>query len=162
LLPVAALDLRLLVVRVVVIVAVALADRQRVVVRLAATPSMLTLRSASSAANRPRRFAQTPSNTRRASRSAAGRAAISQPHVNTPERTLSRVNGSTDAHASTCSRSLVRPQRRSISAAQRRRDASTSLARRKRAVGKLGPQLVRLSGHAAPIHTSNAHYTHVQ
>jgi hypothetical protein len=79
LLPVAALDLRLLVVRVVVIVAVALADRQRVVVRLAATPSMLTLRSASSAANRPRRFAQTPSNTRRASRSAAGRAAISQP-----------------------------------------------------------------------------------
>jgi hypothetical protein len=74
-----ALDRCRLVVRVIVIVAVALADRQRVVARLAATPSMLTLRSASSAANRPRRFAQTPSNTRRASRSAAGRAAISQP-----------------------------------------------------------------------------------
>jgi hypothetical protein len=49
------------------------------------SPSMLTLRSASSAANRPRRSAQTPSNTRRASRSTADCAAISQPHVNTPE-----------------------------------------------------------------------------
>jgi hypothetical protein len=40
-----ALELCRLVVRVVVIVAVALADRQRVVARLAATPSMLTLSS---------------------------------------------------------------------------------------------------------------------
>jgi hypothetical protein len=80
-----------LVVRVVVVVAVALADRQRVVFRLAAT-----LCAAPRRLRTDRAAAQTPSNTRRA---AAGRAAISQlQNTHTPERTLSRVNGSTDAH----------------------------------------------------------------
>jgi hypothetical protein len=156
-----ALDLCRLVVRVIFVVAVALADRQRVVVRLTATPILLTLRSASSAANRQRRCSNTQQHASCISLSSGPRRHQPAPREHARAHAVARerqhrcpcehvqqVAGSTMCVARSVRHSVaVTPRPRSLVA----NAPSANLA-----------ALVRLISHAAPIHTINAHYTHVQ